>query len=61
MDKILNILLNRYNSMLSDLQNGYTMDNNAIKEMMWLLHILHFVSSEQYSSSESLEILAYYE
>ena len=47
--------------MLSDLQNGYTMDNNAIKEMMWLLHILHFVSSEQYSSSESLEILAYYE
>jgi hypothetical protein len=56
-----NLLLNKYNAVLMDLQNGYPIDKLDIKELMWILHVLHFVSSEQAPSDESLKILAYYE
>lgn len=55
------LLLTKYNNVLEDLQNGHMMSNCDINELMWLLHILHFVSSDQASSDESLSILAYYE
>lgn len=61
MDKIFNVLLNKYEKMLENLQNGYPMHECDVKEMIHLLHILHFVSSEQSYSDESLRILAYYE
>lgn len=55
------LLLTKYNNVLEDLQNGHMMSSCDINELMWLLHILHFVSSDQASSDESLSILAYYE
>ena len=55
------LFLTKYNNVLEDLQNGHPMSNCDVNELMWLLHVLHFVSSEQASSDESLSILAYYE
>lgn len=55
------LLLNKYNDVLANLQNGHDMSNCDIRELMWLLHILHFVSSDCASSNEALGILAYYE
>lgn len=55
------LLLNKYNDVLMNLQNGHDMSHCDISELMWLLHILHFVSSDHASSKEALSILAYYE
>lgn len=55
------LLLNKYNDVLLNLQNGHPISNPDVNDLMWILHILHFVSSEQASSDESLKILAYYE
>jgi hypothetical protein len=60
-DKIFDLLLKKYNIMLSDLQNGYPINKSEIKELLDLLHVLHFVSSEHSFNKESLKILAYYE
>jgi hypothetical protein len=54
------LLLSKYNDVLLNLQNGHPLSNSDIDDLMWLLHILHFVSLEQASSDESLKILAYY-
>lgn len=58
-DKIFNLLLNKYESLLMDVQIGYNLDPCKIAELTHLLHILHFVSFGP--SKETLKILAYYE
>lgn len=60
MDKIFNLLLEKYQRVLGDLQIGYSMSNCDISELMHLLHVLHFVSYTG-SSDDVLQILAYYE
>lgn len=61
MDKIFELLLNKYNSLLKDLQIGYSIEDCKIAEMMHLLHVLHFVSFDETSNEELIKILAYYE
>lgn len=61
MDKIFELLLEKYNSLLKDLQIGYSIENCKIAEMMHLLHVLHFVSFDETSNEELIKILAYYE
>jgi len=61
MDKIFELLLEKYNFLLKDLQIGYSIENCKIVEMMHLLHVLHFVSFDETSNEELIKILAYYE
>lgn len=61
MDKIFELLLNKYNSLLKDLQIGYSIEDCKIAEMMHLLHVLHFVSFDETSNEVLIKILAYYE
>ena len=37
-------LLNLYCEMLSDLQNGYPIDDEKLDKMMSLIHRIHFVN-----------------
>ena len=61
MDRIFELLLNKYNSLLKDLQIGYSIEDCKIAEMMYLLHVLHFVSFDETSNEALIKILAYYE
>jgi len=59
-DKIFDLLLEKYQNVLGELQIGYSINNCNISELMHLLHVLHLVSYTG-SSDDVLQILAYYE
>lgn len=60
MDRITKLLVDKYNSILSDLLIGYPIDKQKVSEIMCLIHILHFLGYDEDNSKEQLEILAYY-
>lgn len=60
MERITKLLVDKYNSILSDLLIGYPLDNQKVSELMCLIHVLHFVGFDKDNSKERLEILAYY-
>ena len=60
MERIHNLLVEKYNTLLADLMIGYPIDKTAMREIMCLIHISHFLAYDEENSSECLEILAYY-
>lgn len=60
MKNINKLLVDKYNSVLSDLLIGYPIDKQKVSELMCLIHILHFIGFDKENSKERLELLAYY-
>lgn len=60
MKNINKLLVDKYNSILSDLLIGYPIDKQKVSELMCLIHILHFIGFDKENSKERLELLAYY-
>ena len=57
-EKVSKILIKKYYGILEDLSIGYPIDKRKVKELMYLLHVLHYTSYAD--SKEALKILAYY-
>ena len=60
MEKIIKLLINKYESLLNDLLIGYPINKKEMQEILCLMHILHFLGFEEDDSKERLEILSYY-
>ena len=60
MERIHNLLVEKYNKLLADLMIGYPINKKEIQELMCLIHVSHFLAYDRENSSECLEILAYY-
>ena len=60
METINNLLLEKYNSLMSQLLIGYPLNKKLLTEIKCLIHVLHFIGFDN-ESKERLEILAYYE
>lgn len=61
MDRITEILFDKYKLLLEDLSIGYPLELLKIKELLFLIHILHYVKYDRSLDNKSLSILAYYE
>jgi hypothetical protein len=53
-------LIDKYNSLLADLNIGHPLNKERVKELICMIHIMHFVGFDVENSKERLEILAYY-
>ena len=60
MEKITKLIVDKYNSVLSDLLIGYPIDKQKVSELMCLIHIMHFLGFDEENSNLRLELLAYY-
>lgn len=60
MEKITKLLVDKYNSVLSDLLIGHSIDKQKVSELMCLIHIMHFLGFDEENSNLRLELLAYY-
>lgn len=60
MERITKLLVDKYNSVLSDLLIGYPIDKQKVSELMCLIHFMHFLGFDKENDKERLELLAYY-
>lgn len=60
MKNINKLLVDKYNSVLSDLLIGHPIDKQKVSELICLIHVLHFIGFDKENSKERLELLAYY-
>ena len=60
MEEINKLLIDKYNSVLSDLSIGYPIDKQKVSEIMCLIHSMHFLGFDEENSKLRLELLAYY-
>lgn len=60
MEKIAKLLVDKYNSVLSDLLIGYPLNKQKVSELMCLIHMLHFLGFDEENSNLRLELLSYY-
>lgn len=60
MEKIVKLLIDKYNSLLNDMLIGYPINKKEMQEIMCLIHTLHFLGFDKMNSKECLKILAYY-
>lgn len=61
MDNIINSLIEQYCLLLDDLAIGYPLQKDRVKELMFYIHLLHYISFVNSSDKELLNILTYYE
>lgn len=60
MEKIAKLLVDKYNSVLSDLLIGYPLNKQKVSELICLIHMLHFLGFDEENSNLRLELLSYY-
>lgn len=60
MEKIIKFLMDKYNSILSDLLIGYPINKQKVSELMCLIHMMHFLEFDEENSKLRLELLSYY-
>lgn len=60
MKEITKLLVDKYNSVLSDLLIGHPINKQKVSELMCLIHFIHFLGFDVENSKERLELLAYY-
>lgn len=60
MEKIIKLLIDKYNSILSDLLIGYPINKQKVSELMCLIHMMHFLGFDEENSKLRLELLSYY-
>lgn len=60
MERISKLLVNKYESILSDLLIGYPIDEQKVHEIIELIHVMHFLEFDKENSKLCLELLAYY-
>lgn len=60
MERITKLLVDKYNSVLSDLLIGHPIDKQKVSEIMCLIHVIHFLGFDEENSKLRLEVLAYY-
>lgn len=60
MEEIAKLLVDKYNSVLSDLLIGYPLDKQKVSELICLIHMLHFLGFDEENSNLRLELLSYY-
>lgn len=60
MKEITKLLVDKYNSVLSDLLIGYPINEQKVSELICLIHFIHFLGFDVENSKERLELLAYY-
>ncbi len=60
MERITKLLVDKYNSVLSDLLIGHPIDKQKISELMCLIHIMHFLGFDEENDKLRLELLSYY-
>ena len=60
MEEITKLLVSKYNSILSDLLIGHSINRQKVSELMCLIHMMHFLGFDEENSKERLELLAYY-
>ena len=60
MERIIKRLVDKYNSVLSDLLIGYPVDKQKVSELMCLIHTMHFLGFDEENDKLRLELLSYY-
>lgn len=60
MERISKLLVNKYESILSDLLIGYPIDEQKVHEIIELIHVMHFLGFDKENGKLCLELLAYY-
>lgn len=60
MERITKLLVDKYNSVLSDLLIGHPIDKQKVSELICLIHIIHFLVFDEEDSKLRLELLSYY-
>lgn len=60
MDKLVEILLQKLQNCLSDLNIGYPLSKSDMNEMWTLLHHLHFASYDSNSGDLLYKLIEYY-
>lgn len=60
MEKITNLLVDKYNSVLSDLLIGHPLNKQKVSELICIIHIMHFLGFDEENSDLRLELLSYY-
>lgn len=60
MEKIIKLLIDKYNSILSDLLIGYPINKQKVSELICLIHMMHFLRFDEENSKLRLELLSYY-
>ena len=60
MERITKLLVDKYNSALSDLLIGYPVDKQKVSELMCLIHMMHFLGFDEENNKLRLELLSYY-
>lgn len=60
MERITKLLVDKYNSALSDLLIGYPVDKQKVSELMCLIHMMHFLGFDEENDKLRLELLSYY-
>ena len=60
MERITKLLVDKYNSVLSDLLIGYPVDKQKVSELMCLIHMMHFLGFDEENDNLRLELLSYF-
>lgn len=60
MERMINILIKKYNATLSDLLIGHPLNRQKVSELICLIHALHFLEFDEENNKLCLELLSYY-
>lgn len=60
MGNIFQTLLDKYSELLEELSIGYPLSETKVNELMFYLHVLHYIGFSKSSDKDVLNIIAYY-